>query len=530
MRFRRLLATFPPRFAGVLVVFVATCLALSCFGCDRQPKIERPNVLWILWDTVRSDRMSLYGYDKQTTPFLAEWSQEARVFDDCIAAANYTLPSHASMFTGLLPSEHGSRNGYPRLDSNFTTVAELFQDSGYRTFLYSANPHISERGGFAQGFDLAEHPWIPKYRKRAIDIVAGKIVPEDKSSELPEKIRRAQLGPWDVKASGELAQQATREWLQGSDSDKPFFVFLNYMEAHRPYIPPERYRQRVMTPKQIPQSYAVERTFIRLWSYTFGLNEYTQDELDVMSATYDATLAELDDLLRNLLVTLEADGHLDNTIVVLASDHGEHLGEHHMMGHQYSLYNPLVCVPLVVHYPKRLAAGRDARPVMNYDLFPTLLDLAGIAAPEGLRSTAVNLLSPLENRVRLAESLGPFTDPLQGIQSRHPAWDPTPWTRELRALFDGEFKLIQYSDGERRLYRFRDDPEELDDLTLRESVRSQEMAAAMVQYVEVLAAASPSDEPLPEMTEEQRELLRSLGYVSTTSEPDSMPPDSTRSK
>jgi len=121
--------------------------AVVCGPTSQAPPLSRPNVLWIVWDTVRADRFTLYGFPKETTPFVEKWAADALVFDNCVSTANYTLPSHASMFTGLLPSEHGAHNDYAFLDDGFTTIAELFRDAGYETYLFSANPRAGSAAG-----------------------------------------------------------------------------------------------------------------------------------------------------------------------------------------------------------------------------------------------------------------------------------------------------------------------------------------------------------------------------------------------
>jgi len=138
--------------AGALPVLgLIFALLHGCPGCGGPQAPERPNVLWILWDTVRADRLSLYGYEKPTTPFLEQWARDALVFEDCLSTANYTVPAHASFFTGLLTSQHGAQNGRLYLDDEFTTIAEVLQSAGYRTYLYSANPHIAAEENFDQG-------------------------------------------------------------------------------------------------------------------------------------------------------------------------------------------------------------------------------------------------------------------------------------------------------------------------------------------------------------------------------------------
>jgi arylsulfatase A-like enzyme len=499
---------------------MALAASSGCGRADPGPPDDRPHVLWVVWDTVRADHLSLYGYERPTTPLLDEWSRDARVFDDCIATASSTVPSHASMFTGLLPSEHDTNSRHRWLDDHQETIAELFQAAGYQTYLFSANPHIASSENFQQGFDVEEHPWDPKYRDEALRIVRTKVRPEDHSSELANKLRLLTLGEWDIKACGELAQRGLESWLERRDPDRPCFMFLNYMEAHRPFIPPRSYRERLMTPEQVERSYQVDRSWLPMWSYTFGLHDYSPEELAVMAGTYDACLAELDALFSDLLQGLAGHIDLDRTIIVLVSDHGEHLGEHHMLDHQYSLYNPLIHVPLVVRYPPRFAPGRDERPVVIYDLFPTLLELAGIEPPPGLAGGAVSLLSAPAARDRLAEYPAPFVVPFRSVLARHPQWDPAPWIRVLRAFHHGDYKYIWASDGRNELYHNRADRAEQDNLIDELDEVHRDLAARLDGFVSGLTPPAHPPDEVPALPEETRRQLGGLGYVDTGADGD----------
>jgi arylsulfatase A-like enzyme len=441
-----------------------------------------PNVLFVVWDTSRADRMSVHGYEKPTTPFLDEWAQGGRVFDDCIAVGSSTVPSHAGMFTGKLPSEHGANNSYPHLHNRHVTLAELFHVAGYRTYSFTENPHLGTEKNFVQGFDISEHPWDDDHKEAAFEILRNKINPKDKSSTLADKIleaeRRAKehgaevdrtLGPWALKAAGELAESSLVEWLDDGDPDQPFFAFLNYMEAHRPFIPPEEYRRKFMTGDQVVQSYVADRSWTTMWSYTMGMHDYSPEDLEVMALTYDACIYELDQLFKGLIESLEERGYLDNTIVVLTGDHGEHLGEHHMLDHQYSLYQGLVHVPMILWYPPEVAPGRIDQPVQNYDVYPTLLSLAGLSAPAGLKSRAISLLDPDSSRQRVAEYPSPFQQGISAVLGRYKdGFDPTRYDRTLRALYDGDKKFIWGSDDRHELYDLALDPDETTDLAQRE--------------------------------------------------------------
>ncbi len=251
-----------------------------------------------------------------------------------------------------------------------------------------------------------------------------------------------------------------------------------------------------------------------MWDYTLGVGEYTAEELAIMAKTYDACIAELDDLFADLIGRLEAGGYLENTVVVLTSDHGEHLGEKHMLDHQFSLYEGVVRVPLVLFYPAVIPQGRRAAPVSNFDLFPTLLGLAGIPASDGTQR-AIDLLDAGANtstRERLAEYPSDFDHALEGVRMRHPDWDPSPFQRRLTAFFVGDHKLIWASDGRHELYDLAQDPEELVDLAATDPERLAALLDQLGQAVHSLDAFPYDEAREPELSREQQERLEALGY------------------
>jgi arylsulfatase A-like enzyme/4-amino-4-deoxy-L-arabinose transferase-like glycosyltransferase len=492
-------------------------------GCTEPAPPPRggPNILFVVWDTVRADHLGLHGHARPTTPRLEAWAAGARVFEDTTSPAGYTIPSHASLFTGLLPSEHCVHNGNQRLDDGYVTLAELLRDGGYRTFLYSENPNVSADPGrnFAQGFETAVHPWSPGYLDEALRIAESKLPEEERTSELRERIAAARRGqgpltPWNVKAAGAIGERALLAWLAQSDAQRPWFAFFNYMEAHRPYIPPREYREALMSEAEVAASYRVDRSWRPLWEYTFGLREYTQEELELTRKTYDAAILELDALFASLLDALARAGQLDDTAVVLTSDHGEHLGEQHMLDHQYSVYEAVLRVPLVIHYPARFAPGRSDAPVMSFDLFPTLLALAGVAAPADLDSAAVSLLAPASARGRLAEEPAASDIGIAEVKRLHPEFDPAPFRQRLRAWTEGAWKYLWRSGGSHSLYHLEDDPFETRDRIDAEPERARRLAAALESFRAPRARCriAPAAAPV-ELSPEERERLRVLGYA-----------------
>lgn len=494
---------------------VAILCALILGGCDavRDDAVEpvRPNILWVVWDTVRADRMSLYGHDVETTPKLERWARGARVYENVISAANTTESSHASMFTGLLPSQHGTDAAHRWLDDDFDTAAETLQAAGYRTYLWSANPSVSAEENFQQGFERVEHPWDPAFRVPARLIVERK-VENDRSSELHRRLARGNPGPWAIKAAGALAAGALERWLEESQSRRPWFAVLNYMEAHRPLVPERRFRERVMTPSEVEHSYTVDRSWTGMWEFTTGLREFSPEDLRAMQGTYDAAILELDELFGELLDSLEALGEMENTVVILTADHGELLGENHMLDHQFSLHGALTRVPLVVHFPEKFVPGRERLPVSNLDLHPTVLELASVEPGAGAGRSAESLLRPKQVRSRLSEYTAANTKTLRVLVENHPGFDVEPYRRTLRALHEGESKFVWSSDGRHELYDLAGDPGERTDQAMSHPGKRKQMQARLETFLAELSAVERSPEKVPMPSKAHREMLESLGY------------------
>lgn len=494
------------RIAAAAAALVLLILATPC--CSRRD--APPNILWIVWDTVRADHLSLYGHSRITTPFLDVWARKACVFVDCVSPSSTTPPSHASMLTGLMPSEHGTTHTKPVMSEACRSIAEILRAEGYRTYLYSANPFITAKNNYAQGFDAAEHPWSEQHRQEALRIVKSKLPSWEKDVEKyhADSPNLALL----VQGCGTLAQRAVSAWLKRSEQGKPFFVFLNYMEAHGPYVPAEYYCRRMMSSDQMELLSKMGRSWFGMLLYCFNLKQFSRQELDVIAGVYDAALSELDDLFKNLIASLDRSGHLKNTIVVLTSDHGDHLGEHHLLGHQYSLYNGLLQVPLVIWYPKSIKPGRCSRPVMTTDIFPTLLELAGIST-QSAGTQCLSLLSPAERRVRISEYPAWMKNVvIDSLPKNFPGCDLSYWTQSLRAVYADRYKYISSSGGRQELYDLFLDPLEKNNLAEAQPAAVREMAELLETALARCQPVGGSGHAAP-LAEQERERLEALGYL-----------------
>jgi arylsulfatase A-like enzyme len=485
--------------------------------------IVRPNLILIVWDTVRADRMSLYGYPKRTTPRLDESAREAVVFERAISPGNWTVPSHASIFTGLPVSAHGAVAPGKWLTDEHETLAETLAAAGYDTYAFTANPHASEVTNLVQGFQTVEHSWDGYWAPACRANTASKLIPEDRSTEFsPARAPDddASVGKRRLyKDCGDHMGSALLRWIDSRpDKNKPFFAFLNYMEAHVPRWPRLSSRERITAPDQIRASLDMDASSFRQFLHMFGIERYAPRELRAIGDVFDATLLDLDIATKTLFDLLAERGLLDSSVVILTSDHGENLGEHGQLDHKYNIYDTLIRVPLLVRYPHGRHAGRIEAPVSTRDIHATALALAGLDVPRAAGSA-----TPLPphvpdrpTRPAFSEMIAPVPAALDRVSEKFPDFDPTPWRRRMRSIERDAFKLIAISDGAVELFDLSEDPSEENDLSAANPARVAEMQQALGTWVTSFPHFDPTaHERLagPDaLSPAVREQLRVLGY------------------
>jgi arylsulfatase A-like enzyme len=313
-----------------------------------------PNVLLVIWDTVRSASLSLYGYERDTTPFLDAFAARSTVFDRAFATASWTLPSHGSLFTGHYPYDLTAGWKVP-LDGRYPVLAEALAAEGYTTGGFVANRVFgSHEYGLARGFD--------HYEARPLSI--GRVLTSSSIIELLYDGHRRWIDPHQVLHARSASQLTGRFWRwRDRLGDRPYFAFLNYFDAHEPYTPPPPYDKQFGDPRV--RKVITDR-------------RPTEAELADVRDAYDGAIRYLDEQLRGLIAELERRGELENTLIILTSDHGEHVGEYGLMDHGISLYSPLLHVPLLLSWPGRVPQGlRTGHAVSLRDLPRTVVDLLG---------------------------------------------------------------------------------------------------------------------------------------------------------
>ncbi|MCB9682073.1 MAG: sulfatase [Alphaproteobacteria bacterium] len=488
----------------------------------KPPAPDGPNVLLIVWDTTRADHLSLYGYDRPTTPRLEAFAKDAVVYDRVVSPGMWTLPSHSALFTGLPVSAHGANSGHKWLDGRFTTMAEAFRDTGYDTYLFSANPYLGDHTNMGQGFETREFPWDAKWKKKAHDATFAKIVDRDASNSLApqwkETTYKAGRSNDKTKDAGLVTAEALFSWIDSRpEPERPWFGFLNYMETHVPRVPSMESRKALFDDATIDQQLALDQSFGFLLAYTMNLHEYTPEQIAIITSTYDAAVRDLDAATGGLLDQLAERGELDDTIVVITADHGEHLGEHHRIGHKFSVYQPLVHVPLVIRYPKKMTPAHVAQVVSNLSVFATVAELAGVPLPAESQSKSLLHLDAHPDYA-VAEMVKATPQALMRMDKVHDDFDHTPFQRTYKSIETADAKCIRVSDGTMQLYAEPGDPLEAHDLAPAQPERAETLCARIDDYLGTFPAYDPKlksadDDPDAKMDAATKARLMALGYL-----------------
>ena len=446
----------------------AALLAPALLGaaCARSPR--DPNVVLITLDTARADHLSCYGYAVRTSPRLEALARQATLYRRAFATSALTLPSHASLFTGKHPYEHGAHgfkvtedipdNAYP-LAAEHLTLAEALQAEGYETVAVVANAgYMAKRYRLDQGF---ESYWV--------------------------KPGRASRKNGQVYA-----------WLEARRKDRPFFLFVNYMDAHRPYNAAER-------PGLLPRPVSQNMNLIaRLAEAVMpGEGEVLEALRQQVVDQYDTALANLDEELGRLFDRLEKDGLWDDALVVVTSDHGEFLGEHHLVEHSKDVYQEVLAVPLIVKAPRQREGRVSDEAITSADV-PRLI-VSHIAPARRGRLLPAFPYEPGNHPV-LAELYYTCTKDLI-----HPRWGHR-FDRVRTALVRWPTKLIHSSDGRHELFDLAGDPREERNLYGERTAVADTLLGELEAFRRAHPAYTGRRERAP-LAAEDLEELRALGYV-----------------
>jgi len=456
-----------------------------------------PNVIIVSIDTLRKDHLSCYGYEGCQTPNIDEFSQKCVVFENCIAPAPHTVPSMASLLTGVYPMVHGSRflPSIP-INDDIQTLSQILKLYGYHTELYTANPLMDVARGFNRGFDFYQS-WtftgdLSYYLPQRVFVILNRML-------LFERIE-TRVKYFD-----------TTEWLRGKVASRlerlnnysPFFLWFHFLDPHAAYTPPQDF---------IPANEDEQR---RLSSIKFKLEEdkYPRSEVSDIVKLYDGEVQYVDDALGDLFRRMEDLGIFDDTIVVLTADHGEEFWEHGGFGHGHCLYPEVVRIPLMIYLPPSLGSvcGHIYDYVSLVDIAPTILEYLGLPSSKGMGGKS---LSALIESVNKHHSLDDGSLSSYSIFNELAQYPHKPSVK--KSIYEDNYHLVyDFTLGEKELYDLDGDPGELVDISAEDEDTTGRLYAELMEWYEgnlqIAEKLAPQKEM--EMGEEEKEMMRGMGYV-----------------
>ena len=493
---------------------------------------SKPNIVLLTLDTLRADHLSCYGYERETSPFIDKIANEGILFEECIATSSWTLPSHASLFTGLFPSEHGAiysaedKSKASQLPDKLTTLAEILKKEGYKTAGFIGGPYLASVFGMGQGFDYYNDRLGPigkvyfdkiTFLRFILAIFKDKINLYKLSSSIEtglidvwnyiygESFTKNSIGHVGWKKKANEINAVVLPWIK-RNKDTRFFLFVNYFDPHAPYGLPKGYKNHYNRGYKSNLGGLVSQ----LNNIMYRKYSPTEDDLNFLISLYDSQINFLDLHIAQLFDTLVSCGIDRNTIVVITSDHGEAFGEHGLMQHGFSLYEDQIKVPLLLWGIKQFPGSqRISTQVQIIDILPTILNLINIPPPKNIRGQSlIPLISGREDSVRpyaLAEIFEDKAVYRFGEEFR----------RDLKCVRTSEWKHITSSTGEKELYNVIEDRKEMRNLTDAEKEISKNMEGLIKEIVTSFKGNYNNKGKSFQIDNDIKEQLRGLGYINS---------------
>lgn len=511
----------------------------------------KPNVLFIILDTQRRDRLSLYNNRVETSPNLDEFAQSATIYERGIAPAQWTIPAHGSMFTGVYPTTHQLTQAYQKLSGSHPTLAEILQVADYHTVAFCNNPllglldHNLQRGfdGFYNYAGAASNrpaeklnlPILKQFKtqfRRLATFVTNQFANNDLMFRTATNPLLVPIWSRLVNFKGQTGRSiddliAYWEQHHAGGADKPLFAFLNLMGTHTPYRPPNNYLDHIAPnlrhDKQVRQFIADFNANAADWlSPTEKPLEDWQHH--ALNGYYDAEIAHQDVQLGRLFKYLKKSGALDDTLVIIAADHGEGHGDHNYMGHSFVVFQELVHVPLIVHYPEQFPAKWVSTNVSTRRIFHTILDITETQPPladddpnadiQGLSLVqTLNGKPDTEGDVAYAEAFPPMTM-LNLLKRNKPQLIKDRQLTEVRrGVYDGNYKLALVGDKVESLFDVAQDPAEIADISTNNPEIATDLQYKIQAFVHQAQAQRLDGVHESDVSADVLENLQALGYI-----------------
>lgn len=477
------------------------------------------NLVLIVMDTARAD---LVGVRNESTPMtnLRDIAKNGINFSNTHASAPWTLPSHGTLFSGQYPSVHKTHAAKKSFEYS-PTLSQILSDYEYNTVAVSNNTWISEEFGFDRGFQDFISTWqlfqdgvdfgdiaqthhgrfgqlqgiFEKFRGNPFKNLANLVYGQYFRKRQDDGARR----------TNKLIQKELDSWL---DND-PLFLFVNYLEPHLEYRPP-----RELARSYLPEGVGLnEANSINqdAWAYITGETEMDNRDFEILQGLYEAELAYLDKRIGELIDIFEDAGVAGDTTFIITSDHGENIGDHGLMDHQYSLHETLLHVPLVISGPEFDAGHIVEKQITLADIFPTIIDIADIKVPEDLPGYSLRKYEKIpEDRSLFAEYIAP-QPPIDVLREQYDCKTVvSEYDRLLRSVQQTNWKYIRGSDGSEWLFNLEEDPYEYTN-RIEDSPEKADKSRNLLESWE---------NNLPEITDDQvsisavtEDRLEDLGYL-----------------
>ena len=470
----------PTILTGMLVL--ACTIACSDSDDATQVAADGPNIILVSIDSLRPDHLGCYGYPHPTSPTIDRLAADGVRFETAISTTSWTLPAHAAMFTGLFDSTHGLVDNGLRLKDQHTTLAEALAQAGYRTAGFFGGPYLHPAFGLAQGFETYQSCMTQ--------------IPDELPDEALRNESRARMGASHADVTGPRTEQEVERWLQATDDDdRPFFLFLHLWDVHYDFIAPQEY-VLMFDPDYEGDLDGVG--FMQNPRIVRGMDRRDRKHL---LALYDAEIRFTDDSLGRILDGLEARGELEDTLVVITADHGEEFLDHGGKGHQHTLYDELIRVPMIFSWPGRFEPAVVEDQVRTVDIMPTLLSVAGLRRQPKMQGRS---LLPLLTGGSL-EPADAFSELLVD-------------GRSFRALRTLEWKWVDPGEGLPAAFDLTEDPNERRPIMAEESVRIgkvrlRNLARTCLEFRSEVGGVEEI-----ELDEEMLKRLGDLGYLDLDSD------------
>ncbi|RJP16632.1 MAG: hypothetical protein C4520_18540 [Candidatus Abyssobacteria bacterium SURF_5] len=465
-----------------LLIFIAVVALLVGIGfggwrtLSAKKKPYRPNTILMTLDTTRMDYLSCYGYPARITPVIDKLAEEGLKYEFAISPSSWTLPAHASIFTGMLPSYHSAHYGkgenaekgvlggpsFYTLHPAFPTLTECLKEAGYLTKAIVSGPVLQEKFGFGQGFDHYDDDFPAGMEHRVGDDTT------------------------------DLAIGYLTAYVRGLQQ-QPFFLFLNYFDPHNPFSAPAPWGTPDLNPDLVNIASGHYDDVYK------GNRVLTAEERELLLKEYVNEIRFMDHQIGRLFSYLKDCDLYDDAFIVITSDHGECFGEHDHLEHGHSLNEELLRVPLIIKYPaKHRRSGVVKERVSTAGVMSTILDYLNLPAPPGVKFASFDT-----GGHELAAEIFEDLNFVQKYGERY--------SRNQKAVYDGTFKFIWSSDGKHELYNISNDPLEVVNLYGRMPDLEKRLQAKLDPLI--YESNRMTSLTTPELDEELRGRLRALGYI-----------------